>query len=138
MSDAGQAQAGDDWATAKYRSSWWTRYFKDDLAHFWPPRLAESEPDRDDYCRISRDDVFAIAAAESDHRELHTAVAAYVWGVGFNSRRWVPIRVLAFTRNVTTVEASLRKAAAILATDGAVAAYESMRKDGPRTERGRP
>lgn len=34
---------------------------------------------------MSRNDVFAIAATESEHRERHTAVAAYVWGLGKNA-----------------------------------------------------
>jgi hypothetical protein len=124
MTDAGEVRAYDNWA--KYRSQWWTRYFTGELAHFWPSQLDQSEPDAGDYRWISRSGVFDIAAAESEHRELHTAVAAYVWGVGFNSRRSVGWLVRAFTTNADTVENNLRRGAAILAEDGAVAVYEAM------------
>lgn len=73
--------------------------------------------------------MFAIAATESEHRELHTAVAAYVWGLGKNaySIGWL---VRAFTANTDTVENHLRLAASILAADGSVAAYRSMLSGG--------
>ncbi|OBG00767.1 hypothetical protein A5773_04175 [Mycobacterium sp. 852014-52450_SCH5900713] len=114
----------DNWA--KYRSQWWTRYFTGELAHFWPSQLDQSEVDAGGYRWISRSGVFDLAGTESEHRELHTAVAAYVWGVGFNSRMSIGRLVRAFTTNADTVEANLRQAAAILAKDGPVAAYESM------------
>jgi hypothetical protein len=120
----GEEKAYDNWA--KYRSAWWTRYFTGELAYFWPSRLDESEPDAGGYRWISRSGVFDIAATESEHRELHTAVAAYVWGVGFNSRMSIGRLVRAFTTNAETVEGNLRRGATILAQEGAVAAYESM------------
>jgi hypothetical protein len=129
MTDTGEERAYDNWA--KYRSVWWTRYFSGELAHFWPSQLDQSEPDKDNYRWISRNGVFDIAATDSEHRELHTAVAAYVWGVGFNSRMSIGWLVRAFTANTTTVEDNLRLAAATLARDGAVAAYESMLAGGP-------
>lgn len=110
---------------AKYRSEWWTRYFSDGLVHFWPPELDQLELDDNGYRWISRDDVFRIAATESDHRELHTAVAAYVWGLGKNAYS-IGRMVRAFTANADTVEQNLRTAAAIQATEGTVAAYEAM------------
>lgn len=79
---------------------------------------------------MSRSDVFAIAATESDHRDLHTAVAAYVWGVGFNARISIGRLVRAFTTNADTVEKNLQAAATTLADDGAVAAYAMMRVGG--------
>ncbi|WP_079622271.1 8-oxoguanine DNA glycosylase OGG fold protein [Mycobacteroides abscessus] len=114
----------DNWS--KYRSEWWTRYFTAELRHFWPPRLDESEPDAGGYRSISRNDVFDIGAGRFEHRELHTAVSAYVWGVGFNSRRSIRWLVRAFTTDPDAVQTNLRKAAAILAKDGAVAAYDAM------------
>jgi hypothetical protein len=74
MTEIREERSYDNWA--KYRSAWWTRYFTGELAHYWPPQLDQFEPDKDDYRWMSRNDVFAIAAAESEHRELHTAVAA--------------------------------------------------------------
>lgn len=75
--------------------------------------------------------MFDVAAAtESRHRELHTAVAAYVWGVGFNSRRSIRWLICAFTTNSDSVEDNLRSSAATLATNGAVAEYEAMRPGG--------
>lgn len=115
---------------SKYRSAWWTRYFKEELSYFWPPRLDEPGHDESGYRWLSRSDLFALAATVSDHPELHTAVAAYVWGVGKNaySIGWL---VRAFTTNAETVEDNLRRAASILERDGAVAAYESMQSNGP-------
>lgn len=124
MTRVGETQPFDNWA--KYRAAWWMRYFTGELTHFWPPQLDQSEPDESGYRWISRSGVFDIAAAESEHRELHTAVAAYVWGVGFTARMSIGRLVRTFTTNVDTVEDNLRKAATILADDGAVAAYESM------------
>ncbi len=124
VTDAEEDRPYDNWA--KYRSAWWTRYFTGDLAHFWPSQLDQSEPDSGGYRWISRSGVFDIAASESEHRELHTAVAAYVWGVGFTARMSIGRLVRAFTANADSVEDNLRRAAAILADDGPVAAYESM------------
>jgi hypothetical protein len=124
MTDAGEAPGYDNWA--KYRSSWWTRYFNGELAHFWPERLDQAESDARGYRWISRSGVFDIAANESAHRELHTAVAAYVWGVGFTARMSIGRLVRTFTTNADTVEANLKSASAILTADGAVAAYRSM------------
>lgn len=114
---------------AKYRSEWWKRYFSDELAHFWPPTLDQLEIDDNGYRWISRDDVFRIAADESEHRELHTAVAAYVWGLGKNAYS-IGRMVRAFTANAETVEDNLRKAAALQASEGTVAAYEALRQGG--------
>ncbi|WP_254902325.1 hypothetical protein [Mycobacterium simiae] len=127
MADAERAQPDANWA--KYRSAWWKRYFTGELAYYWPSQLDQSEPDKDDYRRMSRDDVFAIAATEAEHRELHTAVAAYVWGLGKNAYS-IGRLVRAFTANVDTVENNLRLAASILTEDGAVAAYRSMLSGG--------
>ncbi|WP_445168778.1 8-oxoguanine DNA glycosylase OGG fold protein [Mycolicibacterium sp. Dal123E01] len=127
MTDTGEERAYDNWA--KYRSEWWTKYFTDDLAHFWPPQLDQPEPDKGNYRWVSRNEVFTIAASDSEHRELHTAVAAYVWGLGKNAYS-VGRSVRAFTTNADTVENNLRSAALILARDGAVAAYESMLRGG--------
>ena len=113
---------------AKYRSAWWTRYFTGELAHYWPSQLDQSVLDKDDYRWVSRDDVFGIATAESEHRELQTAVAAYVWGLGKNAYS-IGRLVRAFTAN-TDVENNLRLAASILTEDGAVAAYRSMLSGG--------
>lgn len=124
MTDVAEERPYDNWA--KYRSAWWTRHFTGELTHFWPSQLDQHEPDNDGYRWISRHGVFDIAATESGHHELHTAVAAYVWGVGFNSRMSIGRLVRAFTTNADTVETNLRQAAAILIKDGAVAAYESM------------
>lgn len=118
-----EERAYDNWA--KFKSSWWTKYFTGDLAHFWPQQLDDDEVDNKGYRWVSRDGVFAIAAADGEHRELHTAVAAYVWGLGKNAYD-IGRRVRAFTMNADTVENNLRTAASILETDGAVAAYESM------------
>lgn len=101
------------------------------MEHFWPWQLDAVEPDENNYSWISRDGVFEIAALESEHRELHTAVAAYVWGVGFNSRNSIKHLVRTFTRNPGTVEGNLRRAAAILLNQGAIAAYEAMLRGGP-------
>ncbi|WP_236728511.1 hypothetical protein [Mycolicibacterium obuense] len=120
-------RAYDNWA--KYRSEWWTRYFTGEMAHFWPSRLDQTEPDQNAYRWISRGDIFALAAAGSEHRELHTAVAAYVWGLGKNAYS-IGRLVRAFTANADTVEDNLRNAASILERDGAVAAYESMLRGG--------
>lgn len=128
MTDTGEEErAYDNWA--KYRSEWWTRYFTDGLAHFWPPQLDQAEVDSNAYRWVSRSDVFGIAAADSEHRELHTAVAAYVWGIGKNAYS-VGRLVRAFTANAESVEDNLRAAAATLFSDGAVAAYESMLSGG--------
>lgn len=124
MTDAREDQQYDNWA--KFRSAWWTRYVSGDLAHFWPSQLDQLEPDARGYRWISRNGVFDIAATESQHRELHTAVTAYVWGVGFTARMSIGRLVRAFTTNADTVEDNLRRAAAILRVEGAVAAYESM------------
>lgn len=123
MTDAGERDY-DNWA--KYRSAWWTRYFTGELAHFWPPQLDQSEPDARGYRWLSRSGVFDIAATESEYRELHTAVAAYVWGVGFTARMSIGRLVRAFTANADVVENNLRTAATTLVSDGAVAAYASM------------
>lgn len=128
MTDAGEERAYDNWA--KYRSAWWTRYFTGELANFWPPQLDQSEPDARGYRWLSRSGVFDIAATESEHRELHTAVAAYVWGVGFGLRRSIKHLVRAFTTNADSVEDNLRRAAKTLGQDGAVAAYEAMLRGG--------
>ena len=120
-------RAYDNWA--KYRSEWWTRYFTGEMAHFWPPQLDQMEPDENAYRWVSRADIFALAAAESAHRELHTAVAAYVWGLGKNVYS-IGRLVRAFTTNADIVEDNLLKAASILERDGAVAAYESMLRGG--------
>jgi hypothetical protein len=115
--------------TARYRSEWWTRYFNDDndndMAYFWPSQLDEPELGERGYRRVSRSNVFAIASTDSGHRELHTAVAAYVWGVAHWAFqvRW---RVRAFTLNRETVEAKLRTAATMLEHSGPVEAYDSM------------
>lgn len=127
MMDVGEERSYDNWA--KYRSAWWRRYFTGELAHFWPSQLDQSEPDDDDYRWVSRKDIFAIAGTESEHRELHTAVAAYVWGLGKNAYS-IGRLVRAFTANVDTVENNLRLAASILTEDGAVAAYGSMLSGG--------
>ncbi|WP_236735182.1 hypothetical protein [Mycolicibacterium peregrinum] len=128
MTDTGEdGRAYDNWA--KYRSEWWTRYFTDELAHFWPPQLDQAEIDANNYRWLSRTDVFRIAATESEHRELHTAVAAYVWGLGKNAYS-IGRLVRAFTTNADTVEDNLRKAASTLISEGAVAAYESMLRGG--------
>lgn len=124
MTDVGSDEPYNNWA--KYRSAWWTRYFTGELAHFWPSQLDQNEPDEDGYRWISRSGVFNVATDTSDHRELHTSVAAYVWGVGFTSRMSIGRLVRAFTTNADTVETNLRTGAAILAKDGAVAAYEAM------------
>lgn len=124
MTGTEEPQPFDNWS--KYRSAWWTRYFTGELAHFWPPQLDQSEPDQGGYRWISRSGVFDIAATEAEHRALHTAVAAHVWGVGFTARMSIGRLVRAFTTNVHTVEDNLREAATILDKDGAVAAYESM------------
>jgi hypothetical protein len=121
---------GLDGSWSKYRSAWWTRYFNGELAHFWPAQLDQSEQDADGYRWISRSGVFDIASTASPHRELHTAVAAYVWGVGFSSRWRIGPLVRAFTRNADKVEDNLRRAASVLADDGAVAAYTAMAKGG--------
>jgi hypothetical protein len=110
---------------ARYRSEWWTRYLDNDLAYFWPAQLDKPEPDERGYRWVSRDDVFAIASTDSDHRELHTAVAAYVWGVAHWAFQ-VRLRVRAFTLNSSTVEAKLRRAASILEHGGPVEAYDVM------------
>ena len=128
MTDSGEERAYDNWA--KYRSSWWTKYFQDGMAHFWPPQLDRPEPDASNYRWVSRSDVFEIAATGAEHRELHTAVAAYVWGVGFNSRNSIGRLVRAFTTNVETVESNLRAARATLVNEGAVAAYSSLLRGG--------
>lgn len=129
MSDQGEDErAYDNWA--KYRSEWWTRYFTDALAHFWPPQLDQTEMDANGYRWVSRNDVFGIAVSDSGHRELHTAVAAYVWGLGKNAYS-VGRLVRAFTANADTVEHNLRTASATLVSEGAVAAYESMLRGGP-------
>jgi hypothetical protein len=98
MTDTGGERPYDNWA--KYRSAWWTQYFTGELAHFWPSQLDQYEPDDRGYRWISRSGVFDIAATESEHRELHTAVAAYVWGVGFKSRMSIRWLVRAFTAKV--------------------------------------
>jgi hypothetical protein len=118
------AQGEGTWA--KYRSEWWKLYFTGDLAHFWPSQLDQTELDDNGYRWISRDDVFAIAADDS---ALHTAVASTVWGVGkwaFRVGRFVK----PFTKNRETVEDNLRRASAVLAADGPVAAYEAMMRGG--------
>ncbi|MGB3483671.1 MAG: hypothetical protein WBB07_15845 [Mycobacterium sp.] len=120
-------RAYDDWA--KYRSEWWTRYFTGELSYFWPTQLDQPEIDNNGYRWFSRSDVFALAATESEHRELHTAVAAYVWGLGENAYS-IGRLVRAFTTNADTVEDNLRKSASILESDGAVAAYQSMLRGG--------
>lgn len=112
----------------KYKREWWDRYFNGDLAYFWPSQLDTTE-DNAGYRHISRDMVFAIAAADTDHQELHTAVAAYVWGLGQTAFR-IGRTVRAFTKNVDVVESNLRAAADVLATDGAVAAYKAMSPGG--------
>ncbi len=111
---------------AKYRSEWWKLYFTGDLAHFWPSQLDQPALDDNGYRWISREDVFAIAAEDS---ALHTAVASTVWGVGkwaFRVGRFVK----PFTRNREIVEANLERAAAVLAADGPVAAYQAMIRGG--------
>ncbi|QEN15934.1 hypothetical protein ACRDU6_27475 [Mycolicibacterium sp. ELW1] len=129
MTDTGEERAYADWA--KFKSSWWTdKYFTGGLAHFWPPRLDQLEPDKDGYRWLSRDEVFGIAATDSEHRELHTAVAAYVWGIAKNAYL-IGRLVRAFTTNGDAVESNLRLAASTLTADGAVAAYESMLPGGP-------
>lgn len=126
--DGDHERTYNNWA--KYRSEWWTRYFNDSLAHFWPPQLDQTEIDANDYRWVSRNDVFRIAASDFEHRELHTAVAAYVWGLGKNAYS-IGRLVRAFTTNADTVENNLRTSAAILVSEGAVAAYHSMLRGGP-------
>ena len=121
---------GDEGNWSRYRSDWWTGYFTGDLAQAWPSQLDQSEPDSDGYRWVSRKDVFDIAATKSPHRELRTAVAAYVWGVGFGSRFRKGQLVRAFTTNSDVVEGKLRRAARILAEEGPVAAYGSMLRGG--------
>lgn len=123
-------QMTDTDSRSKYRSAWWTRYFSGELAYFWPAQLDHYQPDAAGYQWISRSGVFDIAATDSEHRELHTAVAAYIWGVGFNSRRSIRWLVRAFPHNRDTVEDNLRRSSEILAADGAVTAYEAMRPGG--------
>lgn len=119
---------------AKYKSWWWKeKYFTGDLEYFWPPELDETEVDKDGYRLLSRNAVFKIAATETEHRELHTAVAAYVWGVGVKSLHTIGWRAKAFTANGTTVETNLKLAASILTSEGAVAAYQSMLTGPART-----
>jgi hypothetical protein len=122
MTRTGEERPYDNWA--KYRPEWWTRYFTGELAHFWPSQLDRPEPDKDGYRWVSRNDVFAIAATESGHRELHTAVAAYVWGLGKNAYS-IGRLVRAFTANADTVE----EQPAIGGIDP-VAAYGSMLSGG--------
>jgi hypothetical protein len=135
MTDTAQGRPYADWA--KYKAEWWTKHFSGELAYFWPPQLDRLNLDADGDREISRDDVFAIAATESEHSELHTAVAAYVWGVGSRSRgRIDSVFAPAFTDNADTVEDNLRLAADILKKDGAVAAYESMLTGSPAKTNG--
>ena len=120
------AQPQDTADMTWFRREWWTRYFKDDLAPFWPALDAlPSAPHGDNYVLINRNDVFEIADSDSEHRELHTAVAAYVWGVGKSVYQlgWL---VRAFTHQPAAVEPTLKNAASLLFTDGAVTAYASM------------
>jgi len=127
VTDTGEARSYDNWA--KYKSDWWTRYFSGPLEHFWPPQLDQTELDEDGYRWVQRSGVFDIAATDAEHQELHTAVAAYVWGIGKNAYS-IGRLVRAFTTNADTVENNLRTAAEILRRDGAVAAYKSMLKGG--------
>lgn len=122
------AVKADDADLSTYLPVWWQRYFTGDLAHFWPPQLDAKVKD-DGSPVLSRDNVFAIATTNAEHRELHTAVAAYVWGIGKNaySIRWM---VRAFTRNTDVVEDKLRLAASVLENDGPVAAYKAMFRGG--------
>lgn len=113
----------------KFRSEWWLRYFDGDYADCWPPALDALTEDDRKYRWISRDVVFGIAEAPSQCPELHTAVAAYVWGVNKNVFQ-VGRLVRGFTRNREAASDKLRTAAAIMAADGPVAAYRAMSSGG--------
>lgn len=127
MADAPEGREYASWA--KYRSAWWTKYFGGELARFWPSYLDDLRQDEDGYCWLTRDDVFAIAAARSSSWELHTAVAGYVWGIGKNAFL-ISRMVRAFTTNAGSVEQNLQAGAAILARDGVIAAYDAMKPGG--------
>lgn len=110
---------------SRFRPSWWKHYFAGELEYFWPASLAKLEDSPHGYVEIDRDDVFALAQTDGAHRELHTAVAAYAWGVG----KWAFLigrQVRPFTKHSDVVEERLRNAAGALSREGAVEAYSTM------------
>lgn len=108
-----------------FRPSWWRRHVD---PPWWPEpvdRLPEA-PERSGYQRISRQDVFDLAADSSSEGRGRLLVATYMWGTG-SSAFLVGRRVRVFTRTpLDVVGERLVAAADLMHSDGPVAAYESL------------
>lgn len=108
-----------------FRPSWWGRYVE---SPWWPEavdRLPEV-PGRPGYRRISRQDVFDLAADGSPEGRVGLLLASFMWGTG-SSAFLVGRRARVFTRTpIEDVGARLVAATDLLHTDGPVAAYESL------------
>jgi hypothetical protein len=120
----------DDYSNAAaFKVAWWKdRYFCDALIEYWPEQL-EACPEWSEtsgMLKVTRDDVFRVAESEHPLRNVRTAVAAYVWGIGKNAYQ-VGWMVRAFTRNESRdLIEKLDRAVATMTELGPVEAYASM------------
>ncbi len=107
------------------RAGWWQRY----VTPPWWPEALDALPDHPDwpgYQRISRRDLFDLAADPSPVGRVRLLVAVYAWGTG-RSGFLVGRRARTFTKTeIATVEDRLVAAADLLHTAGSVAAYDSL------------
>jgi hypothetical protein len=106
--------------------SWWRRYIDDD--RWWPGALNSlpTDPKRSAYERISRRDVFNLAADPTPEGRVGLLLAAYIWGTG-DSGFLVGRRARVFTKTpIAVVGERLVAAAAVMEQDGPVAAYDRL------------